>query len=201
MEELRIVTVMGKKLEPGGVASEELVDRCRTAARVVGEVEAALVIPTGGDPAHTGITEAEVMRGLMVEMGVQQEKIDVETEAQSTVQNAVYVLKMVEEKLEAEQKQAKIFIVTSAYHLPYTAWLFRQVAKVLRMDVKIESVAATGVGAYDSSMIRLVASIAKKMCDHQRMRHELQIVGVTLDDDFELENIDNVVQETLSLWK
>ena len=39
MEEQRIVTVMGKVLEPGGVASEELVDRCRTAARVLGEVE------------------------------------------------------------------------------------------------------------------------------------------------------------------
>ena len=43
----RIVTVMGKALEPGGGASEELVDRCRTAARVMGEVEGVLVIPTG----------------------------------------------------------------------------------------------------------------------------------------------------------
>ena len=39
MEEQRIVTVMGKALEPGGVASEELVDRVRTAARVMGEVD------------------------------------------------------------------------------------------------------------------------------------------------------------------
>ena len=71
LEEQRIVTVMGKGLEPGGVASEELVDRCRTAVRVMGEVEGGLVIPTGGDPAGTGISEAEVMRGLMMEMGIQ----------------------------------------------------------------------------------------------------------------------------------
>ena len=37
--EQRIVTVMGRSLEPGGVASEELVDRVRTAARVMGEVD------------------------------------------------------------------------------------------------------------------------------------------------------------------
>ena len=37
--EQRIVTVMGRALEPGGVASEELVDRVRTAARVMGEVD------------------------------------------------------------------------------------------------------------------------------------------------------------------
>ena len=121
MEEQRIVTVMGKALDPGGVASEELVDRCRTAVRVMGEVEGALVIPTGGDPAGTGISEAEVMRGLMMEMGIQQERIAVETKAQSTVQNAVYVLKMIQEKMEVDQTKARLIIVTSAYHVPYTA--------------------------------------------------------------------------------
>ena len=88
--ELRIVTVMGKALESGGLASEELMDRCRTAARVMREVEGALVIPTGGDPAGAGISEAEVMRGLMIEMGILGERIVVETEAQTTVQNAAY---------------------------------------------------------------------------------------------------------------
>ena len=37
--EQRIVTVMGRALEPGGVASEELVDRVRTAARIMKEVD------------------------------------------------------------------------------------------------------------------------------------------------------------------
>ena len=56
-----IVTVMGKKLGPGGVTSDELVDRCRTAARVMREVGGSLVIPTGGDSAMTGVTEAEAV--------------------------------------------------------------------------------------------------------------------------------------------
>ena len=195
------MTVMGKCLEPGGEASEELVDRCRTAARVMGEVEGAMVIPTGGDPAQVGITEAEVMRGLMMEMGIQPDKIAAETEAQTTVQNAILVLKMIKEKLEAEQTQAKLIIVTSAYHLPFTSWLFRQVAAALKMEIQMESVAATGAGAYEPSMMRLCSNLAKTAISDMRygLRNELQRAGITLGDDFKFENIDDVVQETLSL--
>ena len=201
VQRIVIVTVMGKCLEPGGEASEELVDRCRTAARVMGEVEGAMVIPTGGDPAQVGITEAEVMRGLMMEMGIQPDKIVAETEAQTTVQNAIFVLKMIKEKLEAEQTKAKLIIVTSAYHLPFTSWLFRQVAAALKMEIQMESVAATGAGAYEPSMMRLCSNLAKTAISDMRygLRNELQRAGITLGDDFKFENIDDVVQETLSL--
>ena len=43
----RIVTVMGRALESGGVASEEMVDRVRTAARVMGEVSNEQLILIG----------------------------------------------------------------------------------------------------------------------------------------------------------
>ena len=193
MEEQRIVTVMGKVLEPGGVASEELVDRCRTAARVMGEVEGALVIPTGGDPAMVGISEAEVMRGLMMEMGIQPEKIVAETEAQTTLQNAVYVLKMIKEKLEAEQTKTRLKIVTSASHLPYTAWLFRQVAAALKMDIQL---AATGAGAYDSFNIGWALFMAKNI-DDQSMRKELLNFSISVNDDFIFEKKDIVIREML----
>ena len=203
VQRIVIVTVMGKCLEPGGEASEELVDRCRTAARVMGEVEGALVIPTGGDPAMVGISEAEVMRGLMMEMGIQPDKIAAETEAQTTVQNAILVLKMIKEKLEAEQTQAKLIIVTSAYHLPFTSWLFRQVAAALKMEIQMESVAATGAGAYEPSMMRLCSNLAKTATGDMRygLRNELQRAGITLGDDFKFENMDRIIQETSSLRK
>ena len=165
--EQRIVTVMGKALEPGGVASEELVDRCRTAARVMGEVEGALVIPTGGDPAMAGISEAEVMRGLMMEMGIQPEKIAAETKAQSTVQNVVYVLKMINQKIDAEQTKIKLIIVTSAYHMPCTACLFRKVAAAMELDIEMKFKAAIGAGAYDSTNINWGKWMEKHMCDNK----------------------------------
>ena len=203
-QEQRIVTVMGKALEQGGVASEELVDRCRTAARVMGEVEGTLVIPTGGDPARKGVSEAEVMRGLMMEMGIQPEKIVLETEARSTLQNAVNVMKMVKERLEAKQVKTKLIVVTSAYHLPYTTWLFRQVATVMDLDCEIQSVAATGSGAYSFFNVNVMIGrlqSKKALSYDQKMKKELQKNGISVSDDFKFENMDRIIQETSSLRK
>ena len=201
-QEQRIVTVMGKALERGGVASEELVDRCRTAARVMGEVEGDMVIPTGGDPARKGVSEAEVMRGLMMEMGIQPEKIVLETEARSTLQNAVNVMKMVKERLEAKQVKTKLIVVTSAYHLPYTSWLFRQVATVMDLDCEIQSVAATGSGAYSFLNVNVMIGRlqSKKAFSYdQKMKKELQKNGISVSDDFKFENMDSIIRETSSL--
>ena len=194
-----IVTVMGKKLGPGGVTSDELVDRCRTAARVMREVGGSLVIPTGGDSAMTGVTEAEAMRGQLLEMGVEADNIAVETEARSTVQNAVYVLRIVKEKMEVSQAKLKLIIVTSAYHLPFTAWMFRQVAAALELDIEMKSVEASGAGAYESSNINLFTNIARAMSDTSRLRRELQNLGIILNEEFSFEKIDYVVQELLYL--
>ena len=188
-----IVTVMGKKLGPGGVTSDELVDRCRTAARVMREVGGSLVIPTGG------VTEAEAMREQLLEMGVEADNIAVETEARSTVQNAVYVLRIVKEKMEVTQAKIKLIIVTSAYHLPFTAWMFRQVAAALQLDIEMKSVEASGAGAYESSNINLFTNITKAMSDTSRLRRELQNHGIILNEEFSFEKIDYVVQELLYL--
>ena len=40
-----------------------------------------MIIPTGGDPVRAGVTEAEVMSGLMQQMGVPAEMIVLEQEA------------------------------------------------------------------------------------------------------------------------
>ena len=55
MGERIIVTVMGKALKPGGKASEELVDRCTVASKVMKERHGALVIPTGKEHLRSGL--------------------------------------------------------------------------------------------------------------------------------------------------
>ena len=47
MEERIIATVMGHALKSGGKASDELVDRCTVASKVMKERHGSLVIPTG----------------------------------------------------------------------------------------------------------------------------------------------------------
>ena len=132
-----------------------------------------------------------------MEMGIQQEKIVVETKAQSTVQNAVYVLKMIKEKMEADQTKARLFIVTSAYHLPYTAWLFRQVAAALKMNIEMETEAATGAWAYDSPNISWATFMARNNCDYQKMRKQLQNYEITVKNNFKFESNDIVIKEML----
>ena len=63
--------------------------------------EAALVIPTGGDPARAGVTEAAVMARLLAEAGVAAARIVQEPRARTTAENAIYVLQLVAARLEA----------------------------------------------------------------------------------------------------
>ena len=44
----------------------------------------ATVIPTGGDPAGVGVTEARVMANILMEMGVEEEKLVLEEKAEDT---------------------------------------------------------------------------------------------------------------------
>ena len=131
---------MGKSLLPGGRASEELVDRCSVAVRVMRERQGDMMIPSGGDSGDTGVIEAEVMSQLMVERGVPEERIVLETEARLAPESAMFVMKMV--KPEAEQKKTRLIIVTSSYLIPFTYWCFKTVAKLMKIEVEIETVAA-----------------------------------------------------------
>ena len=92
--------------------------------------------------------------------------------------------------MEAEQTKVRLISVTSAYHLPYTAWLFRQVAAAQKMEIEMETEAATGAGAYDSSNISWATFMVKANCDSQKMRKQLQYHGITVKNNFKFESND-----------
>ena len=100
-EELTIITVMGKALSAEGSPSEELVDRCTVGVQEMMKRKGRrkLMIPTGGDPKGAGVTEAEVMAGLMEQMGVFADDIIKEEQAKTTQENAIYVMKIIKELL------------------------------------------------------------------------------------------------------
>ena len=127
-----------------------------------------------------------------MEMGVEEEKFMLETKAMSTIENAIFVMEMIRDEIEAENGKVKLIIVTSAYHLPFSAWCFRQVAAAKKLDLEMETVAATEVKPEKTLdfgwMIRLIRN--------NRMRKKLEDNDVELCEDFQLESIENVVQET-----
>ena len=127
-----------------------------------------------------------------MEMGVEEEKFMLEGKAMSTIENAIFVMEMIGTEIEAGKGKVKLIIVTSAYHLPFSAWCFRQVAAAKKLDLEMETVAATEVKPEKTLdfgwMIRLIRN--------NRMRKKLEDNDVELCEDFQLESIENVVQET-----
>ena len=201
---LRVVTVLGKRLSPSGQPEPELVDRCATAARVAragqADSEAALVIPTGGDPARAGVTEAAVMARLLAEAGVAAARIVPEPRARTTAENAINVLQLVAARLEAAEagSEVRLVVVTSAYHLPLALWMFRQAASVLQLRVSVRGEAALGAGAGAEASVRQVLGMVEAA--PSMMRLGLVRAGLLApDQEPQLEDTAEVAAETRKL--
>jgi len=65
-----------------------------------------------------GDSEAEVMKAVLLELGVPSDRIFTETQSRTTAENA--------SKLAAMERFGRIILVTSAYHLPRSVWLFER---------------------------------------------------------------------------
>ena len=88
--------------------------------------------------------------------------------------------------------------VTSAYHLPWVNWCFRQIISVMKMNVNYESVAATGAGATGRGKIEKFKFIAQYL--KANMELALKKTGLMQwDESFDLEDMTQVNKE-LDKW-
>ena len=151
----------------------------------------------------TGVTEAEVMRGLLMQMGLHAEKIVMETQSKTTIQNAVNVLTLINSgEGNPGVNKTSLTVVTSAYHLPFTVWCFRQVASALEMDIELSQKAAIRPGAFDYFNVRFMVSYMdpqRKRNVYHRMRDELKMRGIRMRPGFQFDSIENVINDTLAL--
>ncbi len=80
-----------------------------------------VIIPTGGQGlSHQGLAEAEVAAAKLEEMGVPRTDIIIEKRARTTYENAIYINKWLE-----KNKYDKIYLVTSAVHMPRSLAVFK----------------------------------------------------------------------------
>lgn len=79
------------------------------------------IILSGGSPLGS-LPEAEVMRQLLVELGVDARSILTEVHSRDTHENALYVKELCEKKA-----FRRVALVTSAYHMPRAVESFRNV--------------------------------------------------------------------------
>ena len=189
-----MVTVLGLALQPGGLPSPQLRDRCTYAAKVAKE-EDAIIIPTGADPVKVGVTEAKVMAGLLKEAGVDASKISLEEEALNTTGNAFYVLSMVEEeRVKRGEEVVRLVVVTSRYHMPRAAWLFRVMAGVLKAKVELgQAPVPVGEGGdVEGEEVRRELSILSKK--PKSVRSKLNKWGVEMER-WEMEGLERPEKE------
>ena len=128
LSSLDLVVVLGAGYHPSGGFRESAEPSGLGYARVFGGVKAfknsgarALAFCEGwrDDARESG---AEVMKAFAIELGVQEDKIITEDKSQNTMENTMEL-----KRLLAPKEQRHIGLVTSAWHMPRSERVFRQV--------------------------------------------------------------------------
>lgn len=111
------IVVLGYALNPKGTMKEELVGRLEVALASATKYPNAYILCTGGGTASRARTKTEAgqMAAWLEKRGIAQERIIVEDESLSTIQNAQFSCRILNEEF---PQVRHIAIVTSDYHVP-----------------------------------------------------------------------------------
>ena len=127
-----VIVCLGQALLADAKPNPILLTRCDKAVELH-QIMKCPVINTGGDPAGVGKTEARVMSEYMESVyGVDQTFIIEEGAAQSTLENAVFVLNLLEEFRKENDDvcsdcNINVYLVTSPHHMPRSSYIFKAV--------------------------------------------------------------------------
>ena len=111
LDRVDVVIVLGCRVR-GETPSSLLRSRCYNAAEVMKEHPEAVCIVAGGQGEGEDITEAEAMRRLMEQYGIEPHRIYKEDKSTSTGENFAFSLDI----MERENLGGNVAIVTSDYH-------------------------------------------------------------------------------------
>ncbi len=109
------ILVLGREFFPDGSVRPEMVARVERAAELYRAGLAPHLVLTGstGGSNQPGRTEAGIMRELLIERGVPNEAITVETHARSTEENFACSMPLL-----GERRARKVMVVTDPWHMP-----------------------------------------------------------------------------------
>ncbi len=118
-----VIVVLGAAVGPAGGPSAALRRRVAEGVRRLEAGAAPVLLLSGGKGGGTGggvPAEAEVMRDLVLAAGVADERLVLETESRSTLENA-----RCSARIMGARGWTKALVVTDAVHLPRTLLAFR----------------------------------------------------------------------------
>lgn len=105
------IVILGYGLMPDGSMRPELIDRLQAGLREAAAAPSSPIITTGGNPQN-GITEGQAMAAWLIGQHVAPSRIHAETQANSTVQNALFSARIIQ-KIGAKDA----VLVSSADHI------------------------------------------------------------------------------------
>ena len=136
------IVALGFQLNPDGSMKDELIHRLETLKRSAEKYPKARIACTGGGTARDNhaATEAGEMAKWLAENGIDPSRVIVEDRSQTTAQNAVFILDILEDQF---PQVSELAIVSSDYHIATGTLLFNAEA-ILRgnRDLKVISNAA-----------------------------------------------------------
>ncbi len=92
---MKILIVLGKRLNNDGSFHQEMLSRCNTAANLIVDYNFDIAILSGGlaNP-KAPVTEAQAMFDYLTSKGIDSQKLVLETNSKTTYQNAKYTVPM-----------------------------------------------------------------------------------------------------------
>ncbi len=161
------IIVLGGAVEPevtyahGQIALNDAAERITEAVVLAQRHPEAKLLLSGGDAAllpRVGGTEAEVMRAILVEMGVAPERLLLEDRSRNTFENAALSRAL------AQPKPGETWLlVTSAWHMPRAVGCFREVGwDVLPYPVDFHTEAAPHADFALAAHLSLLDLVAKE---------------------------------------
>lgn len=105
------VVVLGCKVN-GTQPSKYLYDRCKKAYEYLEENTDAVAVLSGGQGSDEGISEAECMRNVLVEMGIDESRLYQENKSTNTRENLEFSLAVIEEN----NLSKDVLVVTNEFH-------------------------------------------------------------------------------------
>ncbi|MBR2590374.1 MAG: YdcF family protein [Clostridia bacterium] len=104
------VLILGGPLE-GDKPSELLYERIKTAAEYLKEHPHMKAVCSGGIKGkQQRLSEAQIMKNALLELGIEEDRIILEEQAKTTLQNFKYTKQLLGD-------EAKVIYVTSAFHI------------------------------------------------------------------------------------
>ena len=141
-KEGEVIVCLGQALLSGAKASTILLTRCDKAVDLHHERD-CLIISTGGDPAGVGVTEARAMAEYMTNVkGIEKDAIVEEGDAKSTLENALFVLRILEKMNRTIDGDrfggvSKLHLVTSPHHMVRSSYIFNAVFAYHNCNIKV----------------------------------------------------------------